>query len=400
MAPKPPGSPLAIAAILTATGFCVFTAIGLVAALLVDMSAEFGVSVAALGQLAALSAFVWAASAPAIGPLSDRLGRKLILLIGLATLAVSMSGYGLSPNIATLVIFSIISGVGCSMVGPSVVAFAGDYFARNAYGKAMAAVAASLPTASLFGVPAGAVIAHTLDWRWAFFALALFILAIAALDFFWLPDIRAQRSGKTLGYLLTLRETFKWKPFLPLLSANVLYQAGYWSLATYLAAFLIQSYVMSLGQVAPLLSAIAVGQLLGTIAGGPIADRFNRVRVCALTVTLAGGLALVLVLVTRDPWVSVLSGALAMGLWGANRPAFLSLMASASSDIRGTAMGFYTASNQIGRGLGAAAGGLLLGLLGYPFIGVLCFAASFLAGVLYYVPATLKEAGARARAAV
>jgi len=155
------------------------------------------------------------------------------------------------------------------------------------------------------------------------------------------------------------------------------------------AAFLIQTYSVSVKDLAPFLSLIAVGLLLGTLTGGQIADRLSRSKICAwaqLSSALAG---VVLMSLTGDFGLSVFLGALFMGLSSSSRAAFMALMVSISSKVRGTVMGIQATSNHAGRGLGAMVGGLVLGLTGYSQLGVVCLALSIVSAAGYFYVAAL-----------
>ena len=76
-----------------------YRGIGVVAALLVDLSREFGTTVAAIGQLTTITAVSWAVLAPLVGPFSDRMGHRRVLSIGLAVFGASLIGYSLSHTL-------------------------------------------------------------------------------------------------------------------------------------------------------------------------------------------------------------------------------------------------------------------------------------------------------------
>ena len=78
--------------ILSVGVFSLFTSIGLVAALLVDISSEFKISVAAAGQLLTISAAVWGLASLVIGPLADRFDRKGILVISSDLAGIGQAG--------------------------------------------------------------------------------------------------------------------------------------------------------------------------------------------------------------------------------------------------------------------------------------------------------------------
>jgi predicted MFS family arabinose efflux permease len=92
-------------------------------------------------------------------------------------------------------------------------------------------------------------------------------------------------------------------------------------------------------------------------------------------------------LTVQNVWLSVFMGGLFMGVYGSNRPAYLSLMALVSSTVRGTVMGIQAVSNHLGRALGTAIGGLVLGFWGFNYLGVLCLILGGLASAIYLLVA-------------
>ena len=80
-----------------------------------------------------------------------------------------------------------------------------------------------------------------------------------------------------------------------------------------------------------------------------------------------------------------------MGVYSSNRPALFSFMVSISSAVRGTIMGTFAVSNQLGRALGAMAAGLVLALTGYNYLGVLCLVFSLLASAMFFYVSSLSQ---------
>lgn len=91
---------------------------------------------------------------------------------------------------------------------------------------------------------------------------------------------------------------------------------------TYSAAFLIQSYSLTTFQLAPFLSVMAVGQLIGILVGGPLADRFSKARTCAITQALTGLIGMIFMLFAQNLSFSLFLGGLFLGLANASRPIF------------------------------------------------------------------------------
>ncbi len=306
-----------------------------------------------------------------------------MLALGLAIFGVSVIGYGVSNTFWALIASSIFAGLGGAIVGPNTLACVADYHSTNTYGKAMATNSVASSLAYLVGVPAVVLIAGTLGWRWSFISLAVFYLICFLAVIVFLPSSQSHQSSRNITYISRFTEALSEKALVPMVIANTILQGAYWVVATYLAAFLILSYTLSTSQLAPLISSMAVGQLVGVVGGGPLADKFSKLKICMLSSILLGMTGLAFVLFTQNVWLSVFWGGLFMGFYGVSRPAYFSLMALVSNTVRGTVMGIQAASNHLGRAVGAAVGGLALSLIGYHFLGILCLIFSLVASAIY-----------------
>ena len=66
------------------------------------MAAEFGIGVALLGQVPALTNLLAALLGLVVGPLADRYGQRRALLLGLLAAAAGALGTGLAPSVGIL----------------------------------------------------------------------------------------------------------------------------------------------------------------------------------------------------------------------------------------------------------------------------------------------------------
>jgi len=367
---------------LTIGLFSLLTTIGLTAAFLVDLSREFDTTVAVSGQLLSVSAIIWAIFGGLFGPLSDRIGRKSVVIGGLMITGIGVIGYSISPNFPALIGFGAVVGIGGAMAGPHLISSVGDYFSSNIRGRILSIVNAGAPLSALAGIPLGTLIADRLGWRLSFMFLGLFMITVALAGIVVLPSSRSYRTEKCKAYLSIFRDAFRRQRLLPLVSANTLMEGAYHTVYTYLIAFLILSYSLTLGQAAPLIAFMAIGQLIGTLIGGLLADRYSKLRICAASQTLVGLTGLALMITTPTVWLSVLLGGLFKALYCNTRPSFFSLMVSSES-TRGVSMGLVATSNHIGRALGAMVGGLMVSLVGYFSLGLICLLLSLCASYLF-----------------
>jgi MFS family permease len=85
-----------------------------------------GLSVGRIGILAALYPAVWGAGQLVTGPLSDRLGRKWLIVTGMWLQALALAGIALGHGFAGWAVAAVLLGVGTAMVYPTLLACIGD----------------------------------------------------------------------------------------------------------------------------------------------------------------------------------------------------------------------------------------------------------------------------------
>jgi MFS family permease len=99
---------------------------GLAWGLLPLLFARGGLSVARVGVLAALYPAVWGLGQLATGPLSDRLGRKPLIVGGMLLQAAALAGTALAGSFPPWAASAILLGVGTAMVYPTLLAAISD----------------------------------------------------------------------------------------------------------------------------------------------------------------------------------------------------------------------------------------------------------------------------------
>lgn len=112
------------------------------------------------------------------GPLSDRYGRRPVLLGGLAIYAAGGLGCALSPSIEALVAFRLIQGIGgCvgRVMGPAIVR---DEFEPRRGAQILSHVTQVVALAPLLAPVVGGYLLNVADWRSIFFTLAACGIAI------------------------------------------------------------------------------------------------------------------------------------------------------------------------------------------------------------------------------
>ncbi len=88
--------------------------------------AAAGLSVARIGVLAALYPAVWGVGQLVTGALSDRVGRKPLIVAGMLLQAAALAGFALATSFAAWAGAAVALGAGTAMVYPTLLAAIGD----------------------------------------------------------------------------------------------------------------------------------------------------------------------------------------------------------------------------------------------------------------------------------
>lgn len=112
----------------------------------------------------AVGQFVW-------GPLSDRVGRKWPLLLGLAGFAASAFACLIVSSFAMLLLARFMQGFGGAAARVISIAVVRDLFAGRQMARVMSTVMMVFITVPVFAPAVGQTLAHIGSWRWAFYVL-------------------------------------------------------------------------------------------------------------------------------------------------------------------------------------------------------------------------------------
>lgn len=109
-----------------------------------------------------------AVTVPLYGALADSVGRKPVILGGIALFALGSLLCGLAPNMFSLIVFRAVQGAGAGAIQPTTMVIAGDLYTLTERARVQGYLAAVWAAASVTGPLLGGVFADYLGWRWIF----------------------------------------------------------------------------------------------------------------------------------------------------------------------------------------------------------------------------------------
>ena len=170
-------SQIAVLAALSATGTL---ATNILLPSLPQMATSLHVSTAAVTSSITVFLAVFAIGQLAVGPISDRYGRRWPVLTGFAVFLAGSIWCGLATDLPGLLIGRVIQAAGACATSVLSRAIARDLFTGAALGRAMALIMVAMAAAPGFSPLLGGALDHYFGWRSEFVFVAVFAAVGAA----------------------------------------------------------------------------------------------------------------------------------------------------------------------------------------------------------------------------
>ena len=328
-----------------------------------QLTSLFSISLAEFGLL--VSAYTVAAGVSGLFATTfvDRFDRKHLLLALYALFALTTVACGLAPTFTWLMLARIASGFFGGVLSTMSQTIIGDVvpFARR--GRATGIVMTSFSVATVAGVPAGLMFANWWGWHFAFFAIGLMCIGVAALAWFSIPSLNAHVAHAKDKHILhamgqVLREQNQRRALL--LSGVMMFAA--FNIIPYITLYLQTNHVMALdeipwvyfcGGVVTLFSGRWVGSVTDRLGKRPTFQRavlFSIVPMFAITLIEPAPLPVVLLVTTT----------LFFAMNARMIPGMALLTSAADPKFRGTFLSLNGAVQSFAMGTAAWIGGMLL----------------------------------------
>jgi MFS family permease len=162
-----------------------------------------------VGQLGGLQLYSWVFSAflltqtattVVFGKLADLVGRKTVMLTGIAIFLAGSVLCGLAWSMPSLIVFRLVQGVGAGAVQPVAMTIVGDLYSAHERGKIQGWLASVWALSAVLGPLAGSLIIQHFSWAWIFW-MNLPIGALSAVGFWAYLHEKAERGRGRIDHL-------------------------------------------------------------------------------------------------------------------------------------------------------------------------------------------------------
>lgn len=341
----------------------------ILAPILPQIAKELALDPAVLGTLVSAYSIMLGVFALLCGPISDRIGRRRMLLLGTGVMALALFLHGFVDRFATFLAVRVLAGAAGGMLTGVAASYIGDWFPYERRGWASGWVFSGSAFGQIAGIPLGVLMAGHWGFRAPFYMFGATMLLTFLLIWFRIPQPPVRRHAAPLtvrGAVADYWDMLK-RPEVAL--ASLAYFMMYMGVAVFLVYFptwLEADLGVSSNTIASLYLFGGVANVITGPQAGHISDRIGRRRILLLASSGLSLLMLSATFVLTAPWIAFPFFFVAMVLIAMRISPFSALLTSLASDHRrGSLMSLTVSLGQAGYAVGGALAGPLYAKVGY-----------------------------------
>ena len=255
-----------------------------------------------------------------VGPLSDKLGRRIPLLSVTALHVLASSAAAFAPTLELLSVTRVLMGAGAAAGGVVAAAIVRDLFGGRRLVVMLSRLALVSGVAPVLAPLVGSALLLVMPWRGIFVVLAAYgiVMLVAAIAFIpeTLPPARRQERGATTVWQ-RYRSVFGDRVFIGVLIIGGMTFSGMFSYLSSSSFLFQETYLFDAQQYGILFAANSLGVVVGVQVAARLAARFGPQWVLAYSTSVLV-LAAAAIIVTDQ---------LGLGLWGTIVPLFVFMAA-------------------------------------------------------------------------
>jgi len=336
---------------------------------------HFGAGGAELGWMMSTYSLMQLICAPLWGILSDRIGRKPVLTVGVLGYAITLLMFGLAKTFTMLFIARSLSGILSSATMPTAMAYIGDNTLQKEKSRGMGQLGALMGVGIIVGPIMGGFLSTDSLALPFFIGSGLAFLALL-LVIFLLPESKDSAAGSPPPsgewparphtrdiYLRVLLS-----PAGILLLLIFIMSFGMTNFQGMIGLYVVDKFAFDTTQVGTMWMVMGLVMILGQgVLVGPLTEKLGDLNLIRIGL-LGGAIGFVLVAFATGYLTTLLALGffmLALALIG---PALNSYISNFAGQHQGTVMGLNSASTSLGRVIGPLWGGYIYDIdIEYPF---------------------------------
>ncbi len=255
------------------------------------------------------------------GPLSDRFGRKPVLISGLMIFTLSSLACALSDNIVSLIIFRFLQALGGS-AGPVLGrAMVRDIHGAENSGKVLSHIATAMALAPAVAPVAGGFMSLFWGWESIFLFLALLGLSGTALLHYKIAESAPEefRHPKSVHQILRDYQTlFRDRKYLGYTLTCTLVYAGLFCFLSGSSFVVIDYYGIAQESYGLLFALVVIGYIVGTLTGGRLSLKkgYQTLVMLGSIICLLSGLIMLGLALTEPTQVAATIGPMMLFMVG------------------------------------------------------------------------------------
>ncbi|MHC1781796.1 MAG: MFS transporter [Anaerolineaceae bacterium] len=330
---------------------------------------HFGAGGAEMGWLMSAYALMQLIFAPVWGIVSDRVGRKPILMLGVLGYALTLLLMGLAQTFWMLFAARVLSGVLSAAALPTAMAYVGDQTPEAERGSGMGQLGAAMGVGVVAGPLLGGFLSEDALSLPFFIGSGIAFLALV-LVFFLLPELRVRKpaESKKIPPLKAALQALSGPAGLLLLVIFVL-SFGLTGFQGIGGLYVVKKFGFDTRQVGSMWmvmgAILVVGQGLLT---GPLIRRFGE-RLMILAGMAGGAAGFIGMTIATDYWTTLLALSLFTLSLAVGTPALNAALSRMAGENQGTMMGLNSAAASLGKVGGPLWSGYLFDInIEYPYL--------------------------------
>jgi DHA1 family multidrug resistance protein-like MFS transporter len=342
-----------------------------------------------LGLLVASYAVMRLIFAPLWGSLSDRVGRKPILMIGILGYGITMTLFGLATELWMMFAARILSGVLSSATSPTTMAYIGDSTSEEDRSGGMGIMGAAVGLGTIFGPALGGLLGGNSLSIPFFIAGGMSILAMAFIAIF-LPESLPSESRQASIKGIQLPELSLWRralasPIGILLVLTLLLTSGMMIFYGIFGLYALDRFSYGTEEVGIIFMVVGiVSALTQGLLTGPLTKRWGEPLLIKAAM-LSSSIGFILMVLADTFWTVMLSIGVFIFATSLLVPAVTALTSKRAESMQGMAMGLSNSFMSLGRIIGPLWAGFVYDLnLILPYIsGAVIMIAGFLVSLIW-----------------